>query len=89
MGDHLLMVGPIPTTITIIIIIEDDPMEAIIITVGKTIVIIAEPPDPRPPEEVRILRIIYVGVLIMVVCDVAHVIGIDIGITIIPKGNLR
>ena len=87
MGDHLLMVGPTPTTITIIIIIEDDPTEAIIITVGKTIVIIAEPPDPRPPEEVRILRIIYVGVLIMGVCDVAHVIGIDIGTITIPTGN--
>ena len=75
------------TIITIIIIIEDDPMEAIIITVGKTIVIIAEPPDPRPPEEVRILRIIYVGVLIMGVCDVAHDIGIDIGTITIPTEN--
>ena len=88
MGDHLLMVEA--TTITIIIIIEDDPTEAIIITVGKTTAIIAEPPDPRPPDEVRILQIIYVGVLIMdLVYDVAHVIGIDIGITIILTGNLR
>ena len=80
------VVAPITT---IIIIIDDDPMGAIII-VGKTTAIIAEPPVPRPPDEVRILQIIYVGVLITVVCDVAHVIGIDIGITIIPPtGNLR
>ena len=65
-------------------------MGAIITTDGKTTEIIAEPPDPRPPDEVRILQIIYVGVLITdLVCDVAHVIGIDIGITIILTGNLR
>ena len=86
MGDHLLMVEAMPTIITIIIIIEDDPMGAII-TVGKMTAIIAEPPDPRPPDEVRILQIIYVGVLIMEVCDVAHVIGIDIGTITIPTGN--
>ena len=84
-GEEEAEVAPITT---IIIIIDDDLMGAIII-VGKTTAIIAEPPVPRPPDEVRILQIIYVGVLITVVCDVAHVIGIDIGITIIPTGNLR